>query len=191
LNINGIKSANPTAIAEHFNQFFTNIGTVLDKKIPSSNVDPVSFIKETNLNSIYLRPCSHEEIAKIITNLKHCAAGWDSIPSSLIQENTQSITPCLTHIINLSLSQGVFPKELKVAILIPIFKAGAKDEARNYRPVSLLTMFSKIFERIFYNRLSDFFKKQKLLYELQFGFREAHSTQLTIITLMDRIIGAL
>jgi hypothetical protein len=191
LTLSGKKVTDPKDIAEHFNTYFTNIGSVLDRKIPPSNLDPASFIKEANPHTIYLRPCLNDEVAKVIVKLKQCAAGWDGIPSSLIQENSVIITPCLTHIINLSLTQGMFPKELKMAILIPIFKAGAKDDAGNYRPVSLLTMFSKIFERIFYNRLSNFFKIHKLLYELQFGFREGHSTQLTIITLMDRIISAL
>ena len=65
------------------------------------------------------------------------------------------------------------------------------EQAGNYRPVSLLTTFSKIFERIFYNRLSSFFTKYKTLYELQFGFREKRSTEMAIIILLDKIIGAL
>ena len=191
LNINGTKTSDPAAIVTHFNKYFTNIGSVLDSKIPHTSTDPTSFIKETNLESIYLRLCTDDEVSKVITSLKHCATGWDSIPASLIQENSQTITPTLTHIINLSLTQGVFPSEMKIAILIPIFKSGLKDEAGNYRPISLLTSFSKIFERIMYTRISNFFKTQKLFYELQFGFRENHSTEMSIITLMDRIISAL
>ena len=146
LNINGIKSSDPAAIVAHFNQYFSNIGKTLDSKIPRSNTNPNSYITETNLCSIYLRPCTNDEVGKIITSLNRCAMGWDNIPTSLIQENSQSITRCLTHIINLSLTQGVFPNELKVAILIPIYKAGSKDDTGNYRPISLLTSFSKIFE---------------------------------------------
>jgi hypothetical protein len=145
---------------------------------------------ETNLRSIYLRLCTNDEVGKIITTLKHCATSWDNIPAPLIQEKSESITHCLTHIINLSLTQGVFPSELKVAILIPIYKSGSKDEAGNYRPISL-TAFSKIFKRIMYTRINDFFKNQKLIYELQFGFREKHSTEMSIITLIDRIISTL
>jgi hypothetical protein len=191
LNINGTKTTDPAAIVSHFNHYFTNIGKVLDSKIPRTATDPTSFIKEVNTHSIDLRPCTQEEVGKVVASLKHCATGWDSIPASLIQDNALSITPSLTHIINLSLSQGIFPKEMKVAILIPIFKSGLKDEAGNYRPISLLTSFSKIFERIMHTRLSNFFKLEKLFYELQFGFREIHSTELSIITLMDRIINAL
>jgi hypothetical protein len=167
------------------------LAKTLDKKIPKSNTDPISYIPDRNPNSIYFNPCIQEEVINIINNLKHCALGWDGIPTSLIQENKLPFSMCLTHIINLSLSQGIFPNEMKIAILVPIFKAGVATEPGNYRPISLLTIFSKIFERIVYIRLSDFFKKQKLLYQLQFGFREKHSTQMAILTLMDRIIGAL
>jgi hypothetical protein len=191
LNINGHKTQNPTSIAEHFTTYFTNIGNCLDKKIPISTTDPTSFIPNFNPNCIFLRPCIRDEVLSIIGKLKHCALGWDNIPTSLIQDNKACVADCLTHIINLSLTQGVFPTELKVAILVPIFKAGSTCEAGNYRPISLLTIFSKIFERVFYTRLADFFKKQKLLYELQFGFRENRSTQMAILTFMDKIINAL
>jgi retron-type reverse transcriptase len=80
---------------------------------------------------------------------------------------------------------------LKLANVIPIFKAGDVDSIGNYRPVSLLSTVSKVFERAFYSRLSSFIHHQKILYELQFGFREAHSTPLAIIKLMENIIASL
>ena len=120
-------------------------------------MDPTSYIPQNNPNSLYFLPCFREEVLTIIANLKHCAIGWDSIPTSLIQDNKACVSTCLTHIINLSLSQGIFPAELKIAILVPIFKSGDSNEPGNYRPISLLTIFSKIFQRIVYSRLSDFF----------------------------------
>ena len=94
----------------------------------------------------------------------------------------------MVYIINLSLTQGHFPQQLKLANIIPIFKSGDMEKVGNYRPVSLLSTFSKMFERIFYNRLKSFLEVQKILYELQFGFREAHSTYMAITILMDKII---
>ena len=117
--------------------------------------------------------------------------GWDNLPSYLIQENIFTFTPILTYLINLSLTQGIFPAELKVANILPIFKAGIQDLVGNYRPISLLTSFSKMYERVFCIRLNSFIKKYKILYELQFGFRESHSTYLAMITLLDQIISSL
>jgi hypothetical protein len=191
ISIGGQLSTDPQEIADFFNNYFSNIGTTLDKKIPVNNKDPTSYIPSNSNASIFLRPCTKEELLKYITNLRNCAAGWDQVPSSLLQENQLVIAECLVHIINLSLIQGIFPNELKVAILVPIYKAGTKSDTGNYRPISLLSTFSKNFERVMFTRLSNYFKKHKLLYELQFGFRESYSTQMAIITLMDRIIGAL
>jgi hypothetical protein len=191
ISINNIKSSDPAEIAEYFNKYFTNIGRTLDKKILRTNTDPMKYIQNGTNNSIYLNPCSAEEILKIIKNLKRCAPGWDEIPAILIQENSNVVSNCLTHIINQSFIQGVFPKELKIAILIPIFKAGDIEDVGNFRPISLLPAFSKNFERVFYTRLIDFLKKYKLLYDLQFGFREQYSTQMAIITLIDKIISSL
>ena len=92
---------------------------------------------------------------------------------------------------NLSLEQGSFPTELKLANIIPIFKSGDSDIIGNYRPVSLLTTVSKVFERAFYNRLSAFITQEKILYELQFGFRKGHSTHLAIIKLLESVIDSL
>ena len=100
------------------------------------------------------------------------------------------VTP-LTYVLNLSLSTGVFPSELKLANVIPIYKAGDAQVFTNYRPVSVLPVFSKIFERIMYTRLLSFLNKHKILYDYQFGFREKYSTYLALITLTEKISNAL
>jgi hypothetical protein len=139
LKINGLRSADPVKIANHFNDYFTDIGHNLDLKLKTTLTDPLTLIRNKQINCIYLKPCTQDEIDKIIQNLKLCASGWDGIPASIIQENCDIFSLNLKYIINLSLCQGVFPNELKLANLIPIFKAGDMEEAGNYRPVSLLT----------------------------------------------------
>jgi len=123
--------------------------------------------------------------------LKDCAVGWDNLPSFIFKENKNPLAKLLSHIINLSFAQGAFPHELKIANIIPIFKAGEKDIIGNYRPVSLLTTVSKVFEKAFYKRLSSFVTHHKILYNLQFGFRESHSTHMAVIKLLDRVIDSL
>jgi retron-type reverse transcriptase len=167
------------------------LAPILDKKIPSTQTNPISFIKQKCVYNIFLSPCTEAEIGKIIENLKTCSSGYDNLPALLLKENQSIFKPLLTYIVNLSLSKGTFPRELKIASIIPIFKSGIIGSVANYRPISLLTSISKIFERIFCIRLSNFLSKHKNLYQLQFGFRPKHSTQLAMITLLEQIISSL
>ena len=97
----------------------------------------------------------------------------------------------LRHIFSLSLSQGVVPQQLKIAKVIPIFKTGSKDSMDNYRPISLLPTFSKILEKIMYNRLSTYLENNNLLSPQQFGFRKAHSTVHPLSLFINQISDAL
>ena len=93
----------------------------------------------------------------------------------------------LTSIINKAITQGIFPRELKLARVIPIFKSGDKQNVSNYRPISILTFFAKVFEKILYNNISNFFDRNDSIHENQLGFRKGHSTNHAIITLADKI----
>jgi hypothetical protein len=156
--INGNIIENTSEIAEAFNNFFINIGNELDKKIPKTLTKPTAFIPRNYNINLFLDPATSDEIGIIIDKLKECATGWDCIPSIVIKDSKEILKPTLRHIINNSLTYGIFPTELKLANVVPIFKAGSTEEITNYRPVSLLTTFSKIYEKIFYNRLLKFLK---------------------------------
>ena len=100
------------------------------------------------------------------------------------------VTP-LTYITNLSLIEGIFPSELKIAQVLPLFKNNDPMLFNNYRPISLLPFFSKLFERLMYNRLIVFIEKHHLLYQFQFGFRKNHSTFMALVILLEKITEAL
>ena len=85
---------------------------------------------------------------------------------------------------NESFSKGIFPDKLKVANVIPVFKADEPDLFTNYRPISLLPNFSKFFEKVMHNRLVEFANSHDIFYQLQFGFRINHSTVLLLIYLV-------
>ena len=91
----------------------------------------------------------------------------------------------------LSLIHGVFPNELKIAKVIPLYKGGNARLFVNYRPVSVLSILSKIYERLMYNRLSEFIELNDILYLLQFGFRKRHSTSVALMVLTDKITKVL
>ena len=102
-----------------------------------------------------------------------------------------SIKIPLAHIGNLSFDTGIFPVELKIAKIVPIFKSGDDCIFTNYRPVSVLPVFSKIMERLMYDRLISYILKHKILFEYQFGFPKGKSTHMALITLVDKVTEAL
>ena len=93
----------------------------------------------------------------------------------------------MSELFNLSFSHGVFPSILKSSKVIPIFKKESKLKCSNYRPISLLSNIDKILERIMYNRLYEFLESKNLIYDLQFGFQQKHSTSHALIHLTDKI----
>ena len=90
-------------------------------------------------------------------------------------------------IYNISFSRGCVPEELKVSKVIPIHKKQAKHIPGNYRPISLLSVFDKLLEKLMYARLYSFLLKHNILFKYQFGFRAGSSTSLAIIEIVDKL----
>ena len=178
-------------ISNKFNDFFVNIGPNLAAKIPEQNLSPLDFMDQPLLNSIYLSEVTSEEINNILKSLKNGAAGYDELNACLLKHISPFITEPLKYLSNLSLSEGIFPTELKLANVIPLYKADDAFLFNNYRPVSLLCVISKVFEKVMYNRLIDFLETFAILNNSQFGFRKMHSTHMALMTLMNRLISSL
>lgn len=139
-------------------------------------------------NSFFFRPTNINEVDKIISNLKvDSAPGPDSVKPLFIKEVQDVILEPLTHICNLSLLSGRFPDRWKVAQVSPIYKNGPKKDPNNYRPISLLNIFSKILEKIVNSRLVTFLEENMLLSNNQFGFRRGKSTDDATIYLSNKI----
>ena len=178
-------------ISEKINDFFINIGPTLADKIPKQSKIPESYLGSRIENSILLAPVTLTEIDDIFKILRRCAPGYDKLTTDIISLSLPCIKNPLLHIMNQSLLQGVFPNELKVANVTPLYKADDPMKFKNYRPVSLLSILSKIFEKAMYNRLTDFLETHKLLMEKQFGFRKNHSTYMALMLLVDNLIKSL
>ena len=88
----------------------------------------------------------------------------------------------------MSIESGVFPDDLKRAKIVPIYRNNAKTEPGNYQPVSVLSILSKVLERVICEQLNDFIEKHDYLYELQSGFRSSYSTDSCLIHLSDHIL---
>ena len=113
--------------------------------------------------------------------------GDDGIGFNVVKNCFGPVSTPLLNIFNLSLEKGIFPDELKIARVTPIYKTGDENDFGNYRPISVLPCFSKMLERIMYKRLYNHLSQNHMLYPKQFGFQKSHSIEYTIIQLIDQI----
>ena len=129
------------------------------------------------------------DIAKTICQLKpKSSAGYDFFSSKVWKEITDSISCSLSKIINQSLCTGIFPSKLKLARVIPLYKKEDGEQFGKYRPISLLSSISKIFEKFAFDQLYDYLSLHGLLLDNQHGFLKHHSTELAALELTDRIL---
>ena len=167
------------------------VGESLASVIPQSSKVPCDYLKHDIVNKLYLDPETDDEVERIIHHFKESAAGWDELKPTVVKSIRKFIISPLAHICNLSFATGIFPDELKIANVVPIFKSGDEMVFSNYRPVSALPVFSKVIERLMYNRLLKYINENKLSYKYQFGFQKGKSTHMALIALIDKISEAL
>ena len=127
---------------------------------------------------MFIEPVTEYELQMEINNLnENKSAGHDEISAKMIKTIGKEIVKPLTYIFNLSFQTGKIPKFLKIALITPIFKANESILFENYRPISVLTCFSKLLEKLMYKRLYNYVEKHQILSEHQFGFRRNRSTE--------------
>lgn len=144
------------------------------------------------LQSMYLGGVSENEIISIITKTKSkTSTDSDGIDMCIVKKTIDCIIKPLSYIFNLSLSTGVFPERMKTAKVIPLFKSDDRHEFNNYRPVSMLSQFSKVLEKLFVQKLDIFLEKNHLLSESQYGFRTNRSTAMALMKITEEITTAL
>ena len=188
---NGGEILDGNDISNKFNDFFINIGPTLANAIPHTSKSPLNYLRGSVSETIFLSPVTENEIGKLLLSLKNTASGYDDINSMSLKLCSQYVTQPLTHICNLSLTYGVFPDQMKIANVIPLYKSDDPMFFSHYRPVSLLSVLSKVFEKIMYERIVAFLNANNILYKFQFGFRPKHSPYLALITLIDKLTAAL
>jgi Notch-like protein len=191
-------------IVEAFNGYFKKMADNICNKI-KANSKPVSSTDDgedymacmdkafgSPFPKIQISKTTSVEIERIIKSLKSSYAyGYDEISNNILKAcKTFSSTP-LSYLCNRVLFEGVFPGRLKYATIIPMFKKGGRKDLSNYRPISILTTFNKIFEKVMYNRLVQHLDDHNILSKYQYGFRAKLGTDNAIFNLITEILRSL
>lgn len=193
---NSTVTVDPDIIANKFNSHFSNIASNLNKiPRPRSNTTAQQILIEStpkSLNSLILHPTANVEVHRILSQMKNkTSTDIDTIPCKIVKLSSKYISVPLAYLVNKSFEEGVFPNKLKHAKIVPIYKSGTKTTIENYRPISMLPVFSKIFERIVYNRLREFLSQHQQLSDEQHGFRQNRNTTSAIYELTNTVLKSI
>jgi len=185
-----IVTKDPNRIANVLNKHFASVGPTLANNLPSANRHYLDFLNMAKSpdSSFAFNPVSSLEIEFEISSIPNSKShGLYSCPTQLLKYSSNVISGILAEILNLSIFSGVYPNKLKMAKIVPIFKQDDETDANNYRPISLLSNFNRIFEKIVFKRMESFIERKNLLSSSQYGFRKAHSTEHAILDIVNAI----
>ena len=195
VNDSGVKITDHVKISNMFNEYFAEIGQKMSAKIarpPSSYNLPVNPLTCSQSKSFFFKPITATDVLTHINNINPMkSAGPEGIPLKFIKLTNVIITPVLVEIFKKCIVNGVYPNSLKIGQIIPIHKSGPKNLCNNYRPISLLSPFSKIFEKCIYDQLYCYLQEFKLLSPNQFGFTKGRSTAHAVRQLCDEFVDNL
>ena len=145
----------PTKIAEAFNNYFSTVGSNLASDIPLTEYRPEYYLEPTH--SIFsLKPPTVDTVYKLLRKIDEKSVGLDSIPNKLLKIAADVVAPSLTAIFKASINTGIFPQEWKESRVSPVYKSGARNDPSNYRPISVIPVTAKIFEKIVYEQLYEY-----------------------------------
>ena len=184
ISVNNVTITNPVDISNNFNSYFASVGKKLADNLPLTNTSPTNYLSGSypSMNNV-----TEVEVIDVIKALKTTGAGYDGVMINIIKHSIRALAPIITKLVNISLESGIFPDQLKIAKIRPIYKGGDKNEMPNFRPVSVLGTFSKIIERLVYNRLMDHIQQHNIIIKQQFGFRKNCSPQIAILSIVEYI----
>ena len=185
LIVDGETIDNNNDISNVLNQHFSTIGSTISEEFENVNHSIISLNQIQN--SLFFRNVLPSDITSIIDNMENKPSPIHNYSVRIMKEIKDLIAPILSHIINKSLQQGYFPTKLKLARVIPLHKGGSSENVNNFRPISILPLLSKIFERTAYNQLYNFLEKYNILTPYQYGFRKNRSTIQAVLNQLEFI----
>ena len=188
LCINGTNISDNNVIANSFAQYFSTIPIEIKSKIVKPVINLIDIIPN-NANSMFLIPATDVEVEKIISKLKRSNERFD-LSVIVLKLGSQYFSQCIADLFNQSVTECNYPTCLKIARVAPIYKKGNKKLIENYRPVSVLPVINKIFEKLILKRLNSFLDNNKILCNNQHGFRSGCSTDTASLDFVRYIIPA-
>ena len=167
-------------------KYYCSIGEQLSNKIPNK---PNTFVKESlpNVRTAFrFSPLTPQQLIKTMSKFKTSKGfGVDNISSFFLKKGMPILASSLSQLFNLSISRGQFPDSWKVARVVPIYKDGPTYDRSNYRPISVLPVVARLFEKLIYEQLYSYLNKNSLLFSGQSGFRSHHSVLTSLFHCMN------
>ena len=191
ITVNGVDLRSSLDISNAFAEYFSGVADSLEQNLPPHDGTSPLINVQPMLNSFSLYDVSVDECISIISNLKNTSYGLDHPSTSMLKNIKDVIAEPISFLINKSFHQGIFPCKFKEATITPIFKSGDTRKLCNYRPISVLPLISKIFERAMSDRLYNFFYRYTVLVPNQFGFQKNRSTCDAVECLIESIYTSL
>lgn len=183
---------NKKDICNSLNTFFSNIGHDINSKFNDSNEMDYLRNVENNESTAFFKPITCKELIDYVNVIKsNTSAGYDDIDIRIIKRCIHLICKPLSAIFNQCMEHGIFPDKMKIAKVVPVFKSGSPEIMTNYRPISVLSVFSKIFEKCIAARLVEFLTKCNIIKKNQYGFRAGHSTSSALTDFIHKVISAI
>jgi len=181
----------PITIANCLNDFFCNVPSTLAAQLPKSDKSATSYLSQKRKQFRFAQ-VSEIEVFLLLESLDtNKSFGIDKIHPLLLKTATFQIYCPLTFIFYLSISQGIFPDSMKLAKVVPILKQGSRFVCSNYRPISVCSSLSKIFERGIFNQLISYLTNNNMISSKQYGFRPGFTTSDCLIDLIEEITSSL
>ena len=172
IKLNNQSITNPKHIADTCNNYFVNIGTNLNESI-TRKTHYGDYLTRNVQNSMSINPIDPNNLIKIVKILRpKLSSGHDNMSNKLLLHIIEDIAEPFTHIVNSSFSSGIVQANMKIANVIPIHKSGDTTSLNQYRPISLLLVFSKLTEKLMYIQIMSFIERNNILYKHQYGFRK-------------------
>jgi len=177
-------------IVTEFNKYYVNIGQTLADKIQQPRNKSYKDYLYNEINSRFeFHEINKETVIKVIDTLKSkTSCGFDGMSNKLLKYLKYDLAYPLSLIINQSIRTGIFPDTLKIAKVLPFYKKGNDKLFENYRPVSILPSLSKVFEKVIYAQLYDYFSRNRIFFPSQYGFRKNHSTELAVLEIINKVL---